>query len=303
MKHPILVLTTLALALLTPAANACAAARPFSVRVTGHGRPMILIPGLACPGDVWDGTVAHFRDRFECHIVSLAGFGGTPPVAVDGPFLAAVRTGLADYARERRFDRPVVIGHSLGGFVALDFASTHPELAGPLVVIDGLPFFMGALQPGATAENARSAADRLAAGYANMDAEAYARMIRGGPNGSTMATKAEDIERIIAWGLASDAATVARAMAEMYATDLRPALAHIESPTLALAAWVGYAPYSSHDSIGRIYRAQYGTLPDVRIAITDTARHFIMWDEPAWTFAQIEKFLARLDASMPVRAK
>ena len=47
---------------------------PFQTKVTGHGRPMILIPGLSCPGEVWDGTVDHFKNRFEMHILSLAGF-------------------------------------------------------------------------------------------------------------------------------------------------------------------------------------------------------------------------------------
>src|SRR5271165_2213258 len=52
----------------------------FSVKVTGAGRPMILIPGLSCGGDVWDGTVAHFKDRYECHVLTLAGFAGQPAI-------------------------------------------------------------------------------------------------------------------------------------------------------------------------------------------------------------------------------
>ena len=50
----------------------------FAVTVTGSGRPMILIPGLSCGGNVWDGTVTHFKDRYECHVVTLAGFAGQP---------------------------------------------------------------------------------------------------------------------------------------------------------------------------------------------------------------------------------
>jgi len=37
---------------------------------------MILIPGLSCPGDVWDETVAHYKDRYQMHVLSLAGFRG-----------------------------------------------------------------------------------------------------------------------------------------------------------------------------------------------------------------------------------
>ena len=37
---------------------------------------MILIPGLTCGGDVWKSTVEHFKDRYECHVLTLAGFAG-----------------------------------------------------------------------------------------------------------------------------------------------------------------------------------------------------------------------------------
>src|SRR3954452_20806767 len=64
---------------------------PFVARVSGSGPPMILIPGLANGGNVWDGTVAHFQGRYECHVVTLAGFAGQP--AIGEPFLEKVRDG------------------------------------------------------------------------------------------------------------------------------------------------------------------------------------------------------------------
>ncbi len=292
----------LALTLTTTAVRA-AETNTFTVRVTGGGRPMILIPGLACPGEVWDATVAHFADRFECHVLSLAGFAGASAATTEEPLLATVRADLARYIRDEKLDRPVIVGHSLGGFLALDLAARNPELPGALVLIDSLPFFMGVMRPGATAAEARQAADGMVGAFSRMDAEAYAGMIRGGPNGSTMAASAADLDRIIAWGLASDPATMAKAMTEMCVADLRPELARIRVPALALAAWVGYAPYSSHEFIEQTYRAQYAALAGARIEITDTARHFIMLDEPDWTFARIEAFLAATAAASPATSE
>lgn len=60
----------------------------FAVKVTGHGRPVILIPGLSSSGAVWDGTVAHLKSRFECHVLTLAGFAGEP--RIPAPFLKTV---------------------------------------------------------------------------------------------------------------------------------------------------------------------------------------------------------------------
>ena len=65
--------------------------RPFAVTVTGSGRPMVLIPGLACGGSVWDATVAHYKASYECHVVTLAGFAGQP--AIEGQTLGKVSAG------------------------------------------------------------------------------------------------------------------------------------------------------------------------------------------------------------------
>ena len=132
----------------TPAAPA----QPFSVRVTGHGPPMILIPGLSSPGEVWTGVVAHYQDRFECHVLTLAGFAGSS--AIDRPLLPAVHDALARYIREKHLNRPVIVGHSLGGFTALWLASTNPDLVGPLVIVDSVPWLAGLSAPSITSVEA-----------------------------------------------------------------------------------------------------------------------------------------------------
>ena len=75
-----------------------AAQQPFRFQVTGNGRPMILIPGLSCPGQVWDGTVARYKDRYEMHVLSLAGFAGVP--RVPGPFLDTARSYRGLHSQE-----------------------------------------------------------------------------------------------------------------------------------------------------------------------------------------------------------
>ncbi len=260
---------------------------------------MILIPGLACPGAVWNSTVAHFRDRYECHVVTLAGFGGAPASTEKGPLLENVRKELADYIRDHKLAHPVIVGHSLGGFVALDLCAHHPELPGRLVIVDSLPFLMGIMKPDATAADARQAAEATAQSFSKMDAETYAKMIRGGPNGSTMATHGPDLDRIVAWGLASDPATMGKAITELYSADLRSSLSRIKSPTLVFASWIGYAPYSSHAFAEKIYGDQYSALKGVQLKVSDTARHFIMMDDPAWMFAQIEGFLSSASLAIP----
>ena len=82
----------------------------FRVQVAGHGRPMILIPGLSSSGDTWKSTVAHYQDRYTTHTVTLAGFSGVPamdrgagaPGGNEAPLLATVREQLADGSHRYR---------------------------------------------------------------------------------------------------------------------------------------------------------------------------------------------------------
>src|SRR5205823_14931808 len=94
--------------------------------------------GMSSSGDSWTRTVADFQDRYPCHILPLAGFADQPPI--HGPLLSAVVDDLAAYIEQHHLENPVIVGHSLGGNIALDLASHHPALVGPVVIVDSLPF-------------------------------------------------------------------------------------------------------------------------------------------------------------------
>ena len=143
------------------AATAPTAPYSFHVTVTGHGQPMLLIPGLMSDGSVWDGLVARYRDRYELHVLTLPGFAGVPPLAADAPFLVTVRDEIIHYVREHRLVRPVLVGHSLGGFLAFSIAATDPTAVGPIVSVDGVPFLSALTDPAATSTSTHAMAERM----------------------------------------------------------------------------------------------------------------------------------------------
>jgi len=107
-----------------------------------------------------------------------------------------------------------------------------------------------------------------------------------------MVEKESDFERIMNWGLTSDRTAVTDAMCELFGADLREDLGAIKIPTLVLGSWIGYKQYNTdREHVDANLHAQYAKLAGVRIAITDTAHHFIMWDDPGWMFAQMDGFL------------
>lgn len=117
---------------LTPAAQARSAPTSFRVSVHGKGKPVIFIPGLACGGEVWDATVAHLGDNYESHVLSLAGFAGTPTIAA--ALLPTVHDELIHYIRDQHLVRPILVGHSLGGFMSFWIKIVAPVL---VIAADG----------------------------------------------------------------------------------------------------------------------------------------------------------------------
>jgi pimeloyl-ACP methyl ester carboxylesterase len=257
----------------------------FTVRVVGHGRPMILIPGLASPADVWNTTVDHYKDSYELHVVSFAGFAGQPPI--EAPLIATARQQLVAYVA--RLDHPILIGHSLGGFLALAVASDAPKLVGPVISVDGVPFLAALMNPAATAENIAPVAASMREKFAKLTPEQYAAQNRR--TLSSMITKAEDVEAIASKSNLSDPAVVGAAAGELMATDLRGAVGRIETPVLLIGAG-GLLPNGEmRKRIAAAYEAQIASIPKHRFVLAEKARHFIMIDDPAFLFAAIDGFL------------
>ncbi|GAA4348083.1 alpha/beta hydrolase [Hymenobacter saemangeumensis] len=271
-----------------PAADSPAAHPLFTVKVVGKGQPMLLIPGLTCPGAVWDETVAHYQKQYQCHVVSLAGFGGQPAVPGASPLLLPVRDQLLAYVKAQKLNQPVVVGHSLGGFLALWMSSTQPNALGPLLILDSLPFMSAIQDPSLTAEKVKPRAEAMRKQMQSgpMPAAARRQMLAG------LITDTARISLADRWGVASDPATVGQAMYELSTTDLRADLARIQQPVLVLGAWAAYKAYgSTMESTRAIFAQQYAQLPQHRIEMSEAGRHFLMWDDTAWFFTQADSFL------------
>lgn len=259
----------------------------FTVEVSGKGKPIIFIPGLASSGEVWDATVAQFLNRYECHVLTLAGFAGVPPITT--PLLATAQKELVDYIDAKHLDHPIIVGHSLGGFLALRIAADTPAKVERLVIVDSLPALGAVQMPDITPEQLKSMAARMRDTMKSQDTPTFAEGQRRSI--ASMLTKPEDVERVLGWGRKSDAATVMNAMHDLIATDMRADIARIKSPTLVLGTWIAYKEYTTRAAVETTFKTQYQKLDGVTIDIADTARHFIMYDDPKWMVERMEKFL------------
>jgi N-formylmaleamate deformylase len=264
--------------------------QPFVVKVTGKGRPMILIPGLACSGEVWDATVDHYKDKYECHVLTLAGFAGQPPVP--GPFLETMRQGIVDYIRAHKLDKPVIVGHSLGGVLVFALGESEPDLTGPLVAVDGLPCLAAGFNEKIDAAGLKKMSEFMQKRLESSTKEQYmtqAKLMLGvwisDPKQRELAEK---------WGEKTDQATAAKAMGEVLGKDLRLDADRIKAPVLLLGAWTKdmEASGQTRDVVTKRYESQVARVPHHKVAIAENSKHFIMCDAPQWMLAQIDAFLA-----------
>jgi pimeloyl-ACP methyl ester carboxylesterase len=91
----------------------------------GAGRPLILIHGYCENHEIWSHFSALLAQNFKVITPDLPGFGKSPmpgvPLSID-----AIGTDMLEWSRQ--WEQPVVIGHSLGGYVTLAMVNQEPSL-------------------------------------------------------------------------------------------------------------------------------------------------------------------------------
>lgn len=263
----------------------------FHVRVEGtEGPHVILIPGLSSHPDVWQPLVDRLDGPHRLHLVHVQGFAGAPAMDnAEGTVSAPVAEDLARYIREQGIEDPIVIGHSMGGTIALMLAARHPDLVGKLMVVDQIPFMGQAFgNPNATPDQLRPMADGIRAGFiASSDEQWRAQLTQ---TIGTMVMTESLRDGPIAHGVATDRTVAGNAYHELVLTDLRPELKNITVPTEVVYvafAWPGMTP----ELTDQIYRGAYTGLDGATFTRIDDAAHFIMLDQPDVFAARVNAFI------------
>ncbi len=255
----------------------------FSVKVLGTGRPIIFVPGLGSPGSVWDDTVSRLGGKYQTHVLTLAGFAGQPPSAGTGPLLDTARKELALYIRGRHLDHPIVVGHSLGGFLVMWLAATEPNMVGGVVVVDASPDLIALSDDKATQEEITTEAGKMRDQIASQTPEQFKAGMK--MFFKTMVTDPVKLEALMDEVAKSDQKTMGNAFYEMLTTDLRPLINQILVPTLFILADSEYA----HGIEG-----QTAPIKDHTVSIVPHTKHFVMIDDPVAFNAVLTTFLAHV---------
>ena len=108
-------------------------------RVIGSGQPLIIIHGLFGMSDNWQSLAKQFSAFFEVHLIDQRNHGRS---FHNNDFsYQSLSQDLFNYIASKKLEELIILGHSLGGKTAMEFAVAHPSLVKKLVVVDISPKF------------------------------------------------------------------------------------------------------------------------------------------------------------------
>lgn len=118
----------------------------------GDGPPVVILHGLFGSGRNWAGIAKQLAASRRVYLVDARNHGASP--WADGMTYEDMAQDVADLIQAENIDRPIMIGHSMGGKIAMTLALSDGDLLGGLVVADIAPVayhvrfdnFVGAMQ-------------------------------------------------------------------------------------------------------------------------------------------------------------
>lgn len=106
-------------------------------RELGTGSPLIILHGLFGFLDNWQTLAKYLSKQYKIYLVDLRNHGRSPHSPEFNHSVMA--QDLFQFIQDHHIHNPAIMGHSLGGKVAMHFALKHPELLSRLIIVDIAP--------------------------------------------------------------------------------------------------------------------------------------------------------------------
>lgn len=256
-----------------------------AIRVSkeGNGSAILFFPGFTTPGSVWKETVKSLKGKYQSHLLSYAGFNGIAPIKM--PWYESIKNETLQYIANENLSDIIIIGHSMGGTLAIDIAATIPAKVKKIILVDALPCMRDLMMPGVSADQIK------------YESPYNQQMLKQTPeviaqNAKMMAefmtmTK-EKVDTLVRWSTIADRETFVYGYTDLLKLDLRDTLAHVTAKTLILGA-----SFPDEKTVAATFEKQFAKLRNRTLTIAPASKHFIMFDQPQWFYDQVNTFLAQ----------
>jgi pimeloyl-ACP methyl ester carboxylesterase len=237
----------------------------------GSGKPELLfIPGWCCDHTAFQPQFDHFAPAHAVTALDLRGVGRSE-VPDEGYSIPELADDVAAFCAELGLEKPVLVGHSLGGMIAVELGARYPSLPSALVLVDP-----GPIDPlPASTDFFRGLAERLE-----------------GPDG-------EDVRREYVYDMGARDEERAQWIVEHMCLPPQSVAAAV---IRGVSEWNGREPFARCTVPVLILRDELEpetdllrlqeVKPDLQIGITVGAGHFHQLEVPDQVNAMIERFIA-----------
>lgn len=106
-------------------------------KILGEGKPLLIVHGLFGMSDNWITLGRKFSQNYQVHLIDLRNHGRSFHHAEMN--YEVITQDLVNYCIEHQLSKIYIIGHSLGGKVAMNLATKHPDLVQKLIIADIAP--------------------------------------------------------------------------------------------------------------------------------------------------------------------
>jgi pimeloyl-ACP methyl ester carboxylesterase len=244
----------------------------YACQGTVNHPPLVFLHGWGASHKFWRWAFTAFAPRYRCIAPDLPGFGVSEKPRRDYS-VEAYAAWFGKFLDALSYPRATVVGHSMGGTIALLFALDHPERVEKLAVVNPL------LQ-GSTAFSRRTRILTLpflrAISYAMTKSAALRRWITR--DFTFVAPLDPELASDVGQGTYQSSIETLRSLLR---TDLTPRLASLRVPTLAVG--------TDHDRV--IVTPQYEWVPARKKALLRDTGHIPLVERPAEFHAILDTFL------------
>lgn len=242
--------------------------------------PVVFVPSLAGNTAQWRAQLEHVRLTRRAVALDLRGHGASDP-PVDGVYaLEGFASDVAAVVDAVGLSRFVLVGHSMGGDVAMTYAAQHPDRVAGLLLVDpnGDPSLIPA-----------GAWDAL---LMHLESDAYVQTIETHWAQITRNADSAVRRRVMADLRATPKGAVVGAFHSMRRFDPRTALEAYGGPVLSVISDLNNTPFSLHNAI-----------PEVDTAQVQGTGHWLQMDKPGEFNRLLDAFVEEVEAGEALRRR
>ena len=200
------------------------------------------------------------------------------------PWYSTIKNELLEYIAHHDLEGVTIVGHSMGGNLAVDLASAVPDKVSRVILVDAIPCMRELMMPGVSASQIQYESPYNQQ-VLDMNEEAFEQMAT--MMAQNMTASPEKIDLLKSWIIKSDRETYVYGYTDLLKLDLRESLKAITAPVLILGA-----SFPDKEIVMRNFSEQYHNLSDKTILIAPESKHFVMFDAPEWYYEKVNSFLA-----------